>query len=211
CATQGGSTTSSKMPQATFSQSSVDFGTQDIGTTSGPLSVTLTNTGSADLVVSGASSSPQFAVSGLTSTTVAPGKQTTYTITFSPTDVQAYSGALSLATNLSTTASVSLAGKGRKRVNISPSALDFGNQVVNTKSNSQSVTVTNTGGSNLVISNVSVSSPQFAFTGPTSTTVSPGANVTYSVAFTPSVPQPYSGSLAFTANTPAPSVALSGT
>jgi len=209
---QGGSTSPAKTPQATFSPSSVDFGTQDIGTTSNPLSVTLSNTGNADLIVSGGSSSPsQFAVAGLTSMTIAPGKQTTYNVTFSPTDAQAYSGTLTLSTNSSAAVPVTLAGRGRKRVSISPAALAFGNQVVNTTSNAQTVTVTNTGSSTLVISNVSVSPSQFAFTGPTSTTISPGASVTYSVSFTPSLAQPYSGTLAFTANTNAPSVPLSGT
>ena len=212
CAMQGGSTSPSKTPQATFSQSSVDFGNQDIGTTSNPLSVTLTNTGTADLVISSGSSSPaQFAVANLTSMTVAPGKQAAYSITFTPTDAQDYSGVLSLTTNSSATASVSLAGRGRRRVSISPGMLSFGNQVVNTKSNAQNITVTNTGNSNLVISGISVSPPEFSFTGPTSTTVSPGANVTYSVSFTPAVAQPYSGSLAFKMNTNAPSVSLSGT
>src|SRR5215472_2761002 len=209
---KGSTTVSSNTPQATFSPSSVDFGSQDVGIASSPLPVTLANTGNADLVVSSALASPsQFAMAGLASTTIAPGKQTTYTITFSPTDALAYSGALSLTTNSSATASVALAGRGRKRVSISPTALAFGNQVVNTTSNSQNVTVANTGASNLVISGVSVSPSEFAFTGPTSTTVSPGASVIYSVSFTPALAQPYSGTLAFTTNTTAPSVSLAGT
>lgn len=209
---KGGTAGSGNAPQATFSSSSLDFGNQDIGTTSNPLSVTLANTGSADLVVSNVSSSPsQFIVAGLSSTTIAPGKQAAYAITFSPTAAQTYSGALSFTTNTAATSPVSLAGKGRNRVSISPSSLDFGTEVVNTTSAPQTVTVTNIGGSNLVISGVTISPPQFAFTGPTATTLAAGASVTYAVSFTPALAQSYSGSLAFTLNASAAPVSLAGT
>jgi Transmembrane protein 131-like N-terminal/Abnormal spindle-like microcephaly-assoc'd, ASPM-SPD-2-Hydin len=199
-------------PQAAISPSSLDFGNQDIGTTSNPLSVTLANTGSSDLVVSGVSPSPsQFVVAGLNAATIGPGKQTAYTITFSPTAAQAYAGALSFTTNSAATATVSLAGNGRKRASISPPSLNFGNQVVNTTSASQTVTVTNTGGSNLAISGVAVSPAQFAFTGPVSTTVAPGASVIYTLSFTPTLAQSYSGALTFTMNTSAVPVPLAGT
>jgi hypothetical protein len=213
CAMQGATPgPNNQTPQASASPSSLDFGDQDIGTTSNPLTVTLTNTGSSDLVVSGVSPAPsQFAVAGPNSTTIAPGKQTLYSITFSPAAVQAYSGSLNFATNSPAAMSVSLAGKGRRRASITPSSLNFGNQLVNTTSASQTVTVTNTGGSNLVISGVTVSPAQFAFTGPTSTTVVPGANVAYAVSFTPTLAQPYSGSLTFTMNSNAAPVTLAGT
>jgi hypothetical protein len=213
CAMKGGTPSpNNNTPQAAVSPASLDFGDQDIGTTSNPLSVTLTNTGGSNLVVSGVSPAPsQFAVAGPNSTTIAPGKHAAYTITFDPAAAQAYSGTLSFTTNSATATSVSLAGKGRKRVSISPGSLNFGNQVVNTTSASQTLTVTNTGGSNLVISGVTISPAQFAFTGPTSTTVVPGANVAYTVSFTPALAQPYSGSLTFTMNTTAAPVTLAGT
>src|SRR5262249_1109651 len=170
CAMTNGGTPNPGNPQATVSPSSLDFGDQDIGTTSNSLSVTLTNTGGSDLVVSGVSTSPsQFAAAGLISTTVAPGKQTVYSITFSPAAAQVYSGALNFTTNSGATTSVPLAGRGRKRASISPASLSFANQVVNTTSAPQTVTVTNSGGSNLVINSVTISPSQFALTGPSST------------------------------------------
>jgi hypothetical protein len=208
---KGSATASSNAPQ-TASPSSLDFGNQDIGTTSSPLSVILANTGSTDLVVSSVSSLPsQFAVSGLTSSTIAPGEQASYSITFSPTDAQAYSGSLSFTTNSAGIAAVSLAGRGRRRVSVNPGSLNFGTQVVNTTSGTQTVTVTNTGSSNLVISGVTISPGQYAFIGPTATTLAAGASATYTVSFTPAVAQSYSGTLAFTMNTSSAPVGLAGT
>jgi hypothetical protein len=209
---KGSPTGSSNAPQAAFSPSSLDFGSQDIGTASNPLSITLANTGSADLVVSSASSSsPQFTVADPTSLTIPPGKQAAFAITFSPTAAQSYSGALNFGTNMPATAPIALAGRGRTRVSVNPSSLSFGTQVVNATSGTQTVTVTNTGGSNLVISGVNISPSQFAFTGPSSTTLAAGTSVAYAVSFTPVVAQSVSGTLAFTINTSAAPVALSGT
>src|SRR5262250_691487 len=76
CTMKGSTTDSSNAPQATSSPSSLDFGSQDVGIASSPLAVTLANTGNADLVVSNAAASPsQYVLSGLTSTTIGPGKQ----------------------------------------------------------------------------------------------------------------------------------------
>lgn len=206
CAMKGSATGSSNTPQATFSPSSVDFGNQDIGTTSNPLSVTLTNTGNADLVVSSMSSSPsQFAVAGQTSVTISPGKQAAYAITFSPTAAQPYAGTLAFTMNTGAPA-VSLAGTGMPptgtppQASISPASLNFGNQLINTPSASQLVTVTNTGGGNLVINSVTSSPSQFAFVGPSSTTVAPGGHATYNVTFTPTALQLFSGSMVFDTN-----------
>jgi hypothetical protein len=209
---KGSPTASTNAPQAALSPSSLDFGDQDIGTSSNPLSVTLANTGNVDLLISNVSSSPsQFTVAGLTSTTIAPGKQAAYSITFSPSAAQPYSGSLSFTTNGAAAASVPLAGKGRNRVSVSPGSLAFGTQVVNTTSASQMVTVTNAGNSNLVISGVAISPAQFAFTGPATTTLASGAGATYTVSFTPALAQSYSGNLTFTMNTNAPPVSLAGT
>ncbi len=200
-------------PQAAVSPSSIDFGDQDIGTTSNPLTVTLTNNGNADLVVSGVSPSPsQFAAAGPSSATITAGKQVVYTVTFDPSVAQVYSGALSFTITPSVSAGpVSLNGKGRKRISISPTSLSFGNQTVNTTSTPQSVTVTNTGSSSLVINSAASSPSQFTVTGPSSTTLASGASVSYNVSFTPTATQTYSGALTFNTSASTSPVSLSGT
>jgi hypothetical protein len=191
-------------PQATISPASLTFANQVVNTTSASQAVTVTNTGGSNLVISGVSISPsQFAFTGSTSTTVLPGASVGYTVSFTPALAQAYSGSLAFTTNITTTP-VTVAGTGippsPPQVTISPASLTFANQVVNTTSASQTLTVTNTGGSNLVINSISDSPSQFAFTGPGSTTIAPGAHVAYGVTFTPTAAQPYSGSLVLNTN-----------
>ncbi|HEX6505327.1 MAG TPA: Ig-like domain repeat protein [Terriglobales bacterium] len=70
-------------------------------------------------------------------------------------------------------------------VNLSPSALTFGNQVVGTTSAPQVITIGNAGSAPLAISTVSVTG-DFSQTNTCSATVMQGGNCTVSVTFTPS-------------------------
>ena len=79
--------------QGTVTPTSLAFGSVATNTSSSSQAVKITNTGSATLNISGVSISPsQFAVSGPTSTSIAPGSSAAYSVTFSPTAVSAYSG-----------------------------------------------------------------------------------------------------------------------
>jgi hypothetical protein len=100
--------------QGTVTPTSLAFGSVATNTSSTSQAVKITNTGSATLNISGVSISPsQFAVSGPTSTSIAPGSSATYSVTFSPTAVSAYSGTMSFSTNSATTVSaVALSGTG---------------------------------------------------------------------------------------------------
>ena len=100
--------------QATITPTSLAFGSVATNTSSSPQAVKITNTGGATLNISGVSISPsQFAVSGPTSTSIAPGSSASYSVTFSPTAVSAYSGTMSFSTNSATAVSaVTLGGTG---------------------------------------------------------------------------------------------------
>jgi len=100
--------------QGTVTPTSLAFGSVATNTSSTSQAVKVTNTGSATLNISGVSISPsQFAVSGPTSTSIAPGSSATYSVTFSPTAVSAYSGTMSFSTNSATAVSaVTLSGTG---------------------------------------------------------------------------------------------------
>ena len=100
--------------QGTVAPTSLAFGSVATNTSSTSQAVKITNTGSATLNISGVSISPsQFAVSGPTSTSIAPGSSATYSVTFSPTAVSAYSGTMSFSTNSATAVSaVTLSGTG---------------------------------------------------------------------------------------------------
>jgi hypothetical protein len=100
--------------QGTVTPTSLAFGSVATNTSSSSQAVKITNSGSATLNISGVSISPsQFAVSGPTSTSIAPGSSASYSVTFSPTAVTAYSGTMSFSTNSATAVpAVTLSGTG---------------------------------------------------------------------------------------------------
>jgi HYDIN/CFA65/VesB family protein len=101
-------------PQGTVTPASLAFGSVVTNTSSSSQTVKVTNTGTATMNVNGVSISPsQFAVSGPTSTSIAPGGSAAYNVTFSPTAVTAYSGTLSFSTDSATAIpAVTLSGTG---------------------------------------------------------------------------------------------------
>jgi hypothetical protein len=94
----------------------------------------------------------------------------------------------------------------------SPSKVDFGNQFLDTTSNPVQVTLTNVGGSDLLISTISTTG-DFAETNNCGTLLAPSQSCTLSVTFTPTKLGPLKGLLKITDNGPngAQSLALSGT
>src|ERR1051326_3182390 len=100
--------------QGTVTPTSLAFGSVATNTSSSSQAVKITNTGTVTLNISGVSISPsQFAVSGPTSTSIAPGSSAAYNVTFSPMAVNAYSGTMSFSTNSATAVpAVTLNGTG---------------------------------------------------------------------------------------------------
>jgi Abnormal spindle-like microcephaly-assoc'd, ASPM-SPD-2-Hydin len=100
--------------QGSVTPTSLAFGSIATNTTSSSQAVTIKNTGSATLNITGVTISPsQFAVSGAGSTSIAPGSSAAYNVTFTPTTASAYSGTLSFTTNSATAVSpVTLSGTG---------------------------------------------------------------------------------------------------
>ncbi|HEX5483734.1 MAG TPA: choice-of-anchor D domain-containing protein, partial [Terriglobia bacterium] len=108
-------------PVATFSPSVLTFGSQLVGTTSAPQTVTLTNAGSADLTITKVTISGAYAETDNCPGTLAPSKSCAIQVTFSPTattssssssstTTASNSGALSLTDNEKTPPVVNLNG-----------------------------------------------------------------------------------------------------
>lgn len=70
-------------------------------------------------------------------------------------------------------------------VTLSPTKLTFSQQVINTTSPAQNVTMTNTGTSTLTITSITASSPKFIVTNTCGSSLNAGANCTISVSFSP--------------------------
>lgn len=103
-------------PQATLSPSSLNFGNQKTGTKSAAKTVTLTNSGTTSLNLSGLSITGNFAIvpGGCTSsTTLTPGNHCAISVTFTPTSRGSKSGSLKITDNAKNSPqSISLSGNG---------------------------------------------------------------------------------------------------
>jgi hypothetical protein len=86
-------------------------------------------------------------------------------------------------------------------VAVTPTALAFGNVVVNSTSVSQAVTLANTGGAAFTNIGIAVTGPFARVPGGCGTTLAAGANCTITVTFSPTAVGPATGSIAITSTT----------
>jgi hypothetical protein len=188
-------------PVVSLNPTSLTFGNQLINTTSAARAVTLTNTGTGPLTISGISftgTNPNnFAQTNTCPTgagsTLAVNASCTITVTFTPSATGSRTANLSISDNApSSPQTVALSGSGAVPVaSVSPTSLAFSSQTVGTTSAPQTVTVTNTGTAPLTISSISIvaaNAGDFAETsncpiGPS--TLAVGASCTINVTFTP--------------------------
>jgi hypothetical protein len=207
------------VPGIQVSSSSLNFGNDVVGSTSSQVLI-VTNTGTATLTITQvAPTGAAFSVSGFTlPLNVGAGQQTQITVAFQPTAVGAAAGNISIASNAPTSpTSVGLTGTGIAAtftLGISPTSLSFGNVTTGTSSATQNVTITNTGNSNVAISQINLSGMGYGMTGGSApVTLTPSQSITVAVQFSPTTAGAASGSITIVSNaTGSPAtIALSGT
>ena len=207
-------------PGIQVSSTSINFGNGVVGRTSSQV-LTISNTGATTLGITqvNTSGSGSFSVSGFSlPLNVNAGKQTTITATFLPASVGIASGNISIVSNAPTSPTlVGLSGTGiaaTLTLGISPTSLSFGNVTTGTSSQTQNVTITNTGNANVKISQITVSGAGYSVTGgSTPVTLSPSQSTTMVTQFSPTVAGSVNGGISVVSNangSPA-SVSLSGT
>jgi len=104
-----------QLPVVSLSAASLDFGDVLVGATSPAQTVTITNTGGDDLDIGILNDSGEFAVinDNCSNTTVAPGNNCTFDVTFSPLSLGPKAGSVSIPSNAPSSAdSISLSGNG---------------------------------------------------------------------------------------------------
>lgn len=149
----------SSAQSARVSPVSIAFGYVVVGTTSAPKLVSVTNTGSATLIVSGVSASANFAQSS-NCTRIAPTMKCTIAVTFSPVARMHYTGTLTIKDNASPgTQTVSLQGTGVPPVVVSATTLALGQVVLGSTSAVKTSTLTNYQTKVLNISSVGITGP----------------------------------------------------
>jgi parallel beta-helix repeat protein len=200
---------------AGISPSSLPFSSQVIGTTSSPQTATVTSTGTGCFQFAGTQITGDFAQGSNCPTLGVPGGTScAYSIAFTPAASGPRTGILTVNGSNGTSLLVSLSGTGLTpaAVSLSPASLTFPSQQVGTTSAAQTVTLTNTGGGSLSITNIGASQ-QFSQTNNCSLSLAGGSSCAINVSFTPTTGGAISGTLTITdsaAGSPQ-TVSLSGT
>ncbi len=200
-------------PAISVVPSSLTFSDQFLYTTSAAQTVTVTNIGDAGLVIGSIAASGDFSQTNNCGT-LAPNAACTISVTFTPTVTKTRTGAIAIQDDAAGSPhAVSLTGNGvGPEISFSPTALYFTPQSAGTISNPLPVTVTNTGGYDLVISSVQITGDYSIQSNNCVATLAAGGSCQVSVQFLPTATGPRAGSLTFADNASASpqTVALSG-
>ena len=194
-------------PAVTLSPSSLSFGTLAIGTISAGKTVTLKNTGSSTLTISGiaitGTNAADFAQSHTCGGSLAAGASCTISVTFKPTANGTRSAALSVTDNAAgSPQQVPLSGIGTT-AKLSPTSLSFGTVAIGVTSAAKTVTLTNVGTTTLTISGIAITgtnAADFAQTHTCGSSLSAGASCTISVTLKPTANGTRSATLSVTDN-----------
>jgi hypothetical protein len=187
-------------PGAALSPTSLSFGKQVIDTSSAAMKVTLTSTGTTNLIISGISftgiNPADFSQTNNCPASMAPSSQCTINVLFTPIQIGLRTATLAVADNAANTPQTAqLSAVGVPPAALSPTAWNFGNLPQNTSSGSKKFTLTNYQIVALNISSISINNSDFAQTNTCGSTIPAKGNCTISVTFTPSIVGAESGTL----------------
>jgi len=196
------------------SPTSLNFGNQPVYTTSAPQNVTVTNTGDIAFNISGWSSGSPYNVTNNCPYTVNPGASCNFSVTFAPTGYGTYQETFNISgTFPGSPAQYTVTGTGQDTAAIlAPTSLSFGNQLINTSSTAQTITLVNTANTTVTISSIQAAG-DFTQTNNCGTSVAALSYCSITVTFTPSATGARSGTITVNSNTriAIPPATLSGT
>jgi len=198
----------------------LNFGNVNDGTTSAPMTITVTNTGNSNLTVtsvgiSGTNAGDFKETNTCTAGSIAPQATCAINVTFTPSISGTENATVTVTDNApNSPESTTLTGVGEgsgPAVTLSPTSLTFPTQLVGTASTPQNVTLTNSGVAVLTITSIATTG-DFSQTNNCGTTVAVNASCTISVTFTPTTINTRTGTVVVTDNAPASpqTVALTG-
>ena len=204
-------------PASSITPSSVNFGNVTVGSPASQM-IQLQNSGSGTLTVSQVSvTGSGFGIGSLAlPLTLSSGQTSNFNVQFNPATAGAATGTVSLVNNApNSPTTIGLSGTGVAATQVltfSTTSISFGN--VNAGSSAtQSVTLANSGNSNVTVSNISENGAAFTLTGAnTPVTLSPGQGMTFNAIFNPSAAGSDTGSVTVTstASGSPKTIALSG-
>jgi hypothetical protein len=200
--------------QVGITPTSLSFGNVSLGT-SQRLTATLTNSGGSSVTISqAAASGTGVSLTGLSiPLTLGPGQSTAFQITFAPTSAGAVTGSIMLvstAANSNLTIAVTGAGVSPGSLTASPTTIAFGSVQVG-GSQSQSATLTNSGGTSLTVSQATTTGTGFTLSAlSVPLTLAPGQSTPVTVTFAPQSGGNSSGNIALASTGGTLNVPLTG-
>ncbi|HEV2379914.1 MAG TPA: choice-of-anchor D domain-containing protein [Terriglobia bacterium] len=195
-----------------LSTKSLNFGNQVWQATSATKTVTVTNSGTANLTITSiavtGSNAADFAETNTCGNSLAPNASCSINATFTPKALGARSAAVTLTDNAANSPqTVNLNGTGTTSVSFTPKNLNFGNHKVGQSSNPIGVTVTNLGTTKALTVNgitfTGANLADFSQTNNCGASLGAGKNCTINVTFTPAKTGTRSATLNINDNDPA--------
>jgi Domain of unknown function (DUF4082)/Abnormal spindle-like microcephaly-assoc'd, ASPM-SPD-2-Hydin len=201
-------------PGLTSNPVSLNFANVNVGS-SNSQTVTLTNTSSGTLSISRvAVAGTGFSAGGLTvPLSLAKGSQLSLKVSFTPTVMGTATGSVTVTSNASNpNLTVTLSGVGMApQISAVPTSVAFGSVPVGV-SNTQTLTLKDSGNANLIVSQTTVTGTGFSISGPAlPATVTPGNSIALTVRFSPGIVGTTSGTVGITDNATPLSVPITGT
>jgi hypothetical protein len=141
------------------------------------------------------------------------GSQVSLKVTFTPTVMGTATGSIAVTSNASNpNLAVPLSGVGMMpQISVVPSSVAFGNVPIGV-SNTQTLTLKDSGNASLIISQTTIAGTGFSISGPAlPATVTPGNSVALTVRFSPGVAGNATGTVAIASNATSLNVPVTGT
>ena len=189
----------------TSSPVSLNLGSVNVGSSISQ-TLTLTNTATSSVTISKvATTGAEFSASAMTMPfTLAAGKQVSLSIKFNATSMGAASGSLTVTSNATNpTLTVALSGTGMQpQISAVPASISFGSVTLGV-SNTQTLTLRDSGNANLIVSQATIAGTGFSMTGPTlPVTVPPGQSTAFTVRYSPGTAVSSTGTISIASNAP---------
>jgi len=201
----------------TLSKTSLSFGDEAVDTTSEVKTVSLANTGSATLAITGITITlgTNFTIFNSTCrSTLAAGKTCKVNVRFTPTQIGALTDTLSFTDNgVGSPQTVLLSGTGVAQATLTPSSYTFPKRKVGTTSAAKKFTLKNNLPTTLTGISYSASAPFAVSASTCGAALDSGKSCTISVTFSPASEETFTGTLTVTdsANNSPQTSSLTGT
>ncbi len=209
-----GEGTSSLYSVIKIDKSGVVFGNRVMNTLNFA-TVTVTNMGTADLVIHYVNTSNDSILSATPFYgTINPGKSLIIDVTFTPSELKSYSQKIFISCDAQNIRNIDIPVTGTgitaiiPKLVIEPEFHDFG-EVYSNETKTAAFTLTNDGGRRLEISNISSSTNDITVSR-TSGTVEPGLSIPLNITFAPSIEKEYTEKITLTSNAGTKEIAVNG-